>query len=356
VTAAAPGSGALLGSDRSLAEMYDVALLDLDGVVYLGSVAVPGAAAALAAAVEAGIRLGFVTNNAARSPEAVAEVLIGLGVPADPAQIVTSAQTAARVLAATLPPDSRVLVVGTEALAEQVRVAGLRPVRDLHDPVAAVVQGFSPDTGWRDLAVATRAVRDGAVWIATNADLTVPSVHGTLPGNGAFVSAVATSSGARPRVTGKPEPSMHAECLERLAATRPVVVGDRLDTDIEGAARVGCPSLLVFTGVTRPADLLAAPPEHRPTYLSADLSGLVSRHPEVVAGPEGWRCAGWQVSAGGGLSLPATPADPQADASVDPWSALRALCAAAWARGDPRVGACDATAERVLAQLGLTAA
>lgn len=354
MTAAVPGAEALVGSGRPLAELYDVALLDLDGVVYLGSAPVPGAAAALAAAVKVGIRLGYVTNNASRSPEAVAEVLVGLGVPAEPAQVVTSAQTAARVLAATLPPQSRVLIVGTAALAEQVYACGLLPVRDLIEPVAAVAQGFSADTGWRELAMATRAVRDGATWIATNADLTVPSVHGPLPGNGAFVSLVAASSGARPQVTGKPEPAMHAECVERLAASRPIVVGDRLDTDIEGARRVGCPSLLVFTGVTRPADLLTAPPQHRPTYLSADLSGLVSRHPEVVAAPEGWRCAGWQVSTSGRLALTPTPGDGQANAAADPWSALRALCTAAWMRGDADLRAGDAAAERVFGALGLS--
>lgn len=352
MTAAVPGAGALVGADRPLAELYDVALLDLDGVVYLGSAPVTGAAAALAAAVKLGIRLGYVTNNASRSPEAVAGVLAGLGVPAEPAQVVTSAQTAARVLAAALPPQSRVLIVGTSALAEQVRACGLLPVRDLGEPVAAVVQGFSPDTGWRELAMATRAVRGGATWIATNADLTVPSVHGPLPGNGAFVSVVAASSGARPQVTGKPEPSMHAECVERLAASRPIVVGDRLDTDIEGAGRVGCPSLLVFTGVTRPVDLLAAPPQHRPTYLSADLSGLVSGHPEVVAGTGGWRCGGWQVTTSGWLSLTSTPADAQG-AVADPWSALRALCTAAWARGDVDLRPGDAAAELAFGALGM---
>lgn len=354
MTATVPSSGPLLGTDRSLAELYDVALLDLDGVVYLGSEPVPGAAAALARAGQAGMRLGFVTNNASRSPAEVARQLASVGVPADPAHVITSAQAAARVLAATLPPESRVLIVGTDALAEQVRARGLCPVRELDEPVAAVVQGFSPDTGWTALALATRAVRAGATWVVTNADLTVPSVHGPLPGNGAFVAVVAASSGARPQVTGKPEPAMHAECVERLAARRPIVVGDRLDTDVEGASRVGCPSLLVFTGITRPVDLLGAPPQHRPTYLSADLSGLVSRHPAVVAGPDGWMCERWLVGAAGELTMPPAPAEESSAAPADPWSALRALCAAAWARGDPRVTAGDDGAERVLAELGLS--
>lgn len=338
----------LSGSSEALAERHDVALLDLDGVVYLGQDAVPGAASALATTVERGLRLGFVTNNASRSPAAVAEQLTRLGVPARPEQVITSSQTAARVLAGVIAPGALVLIVGTDALADQIRVVGLTPTRDLAEPVAAVVQGFSPDTGWADLAAATRAIRDGARWIATNADATVPSVHGPLPGNGAFVQVVVLATGARPQVTGKPEPSMHAECVDRLRARRPLVVGDRLDTDIEGAARAGCPSLLVFTGVTRPGDLLVAVPEHRPTYLAADLTGLLIPHPEVEADDQGWRCDGWRVSRTGELTRDET------DERPDPWSALRALCVGAWATGDGAVRPGDEAAATAFATLGLT--
>lgn len=346
-----PGSepGPLTGATESLSRRYDVALLDLDGVVYLGVEPVPGAAAALAEAVSDGMRLGFVTNNASRSQAEVAEQLASVGVPADRNAVVTSAQVAARVLAESLPPDARVLVVGTEALAAVVRANGLHPVRDVDEPVAAVVQGFSPDTGWRELALATRAVRDGALWIATNADPTVPSPHGALPGNGAFVTTVAAASGGVPRITGKPEPSMHRECVRRLRARDPIVVGDRLDTDIEGAARVGCPSLLVFTGVTNPGDLMAAPPEHRPTYLAADLTGLTQPHPSVTRVDDSWLCGGWRVDRGGPLRWTAAAGDP------DPWSALRVLCVAAWAGGGTALRLGDADAERAAVTLGLRA-
>ncbi|MGI8693094.1 MAG: HAD-IIA family hydrolase [Geodermatophilaceae bacterium] len=343
---------ALLGSARPPAQLYDVALLDLDGVVYLGSTAVPGAAAHLAAAVGAGMRLGFVTNNAARSPQQVAEQLTRLGVPADASLVITSAQTAARVLAERLPPGARVLVVGTEALAGEVRQRGLLPVgppaQSTAEPVAAVVQGYSPDTGWRDLAAACRAVRGGAWWVASNADPTVPSVDGPLPGNGAFVDVVRATTGLEPSVTGKPEPSMHAECLDRMKARRPLVVGDRLDTDIEGASRVGCHSMIVLTGVTRPVDLLGAPPPHRPTYLGADLGALLYAHPEVRRLPAGWNCLQWSVAeprhTGDGLALAG---------SGDPLDALRALCAGAWETGLTAIGAADAPAEQALRRLGI---
>lgn len=336
------------GSPGPLTTLYDVALLDLDGVVYLGSAPVPGAAVHLAAAVAAGLRLGFVTNNAARSPQGVAEQLTRLGVPAVPAAVITSGQTAARVLAEGLPPAARVLVVGTEALAEEVRTRGLCPVPAGSaagpEPVVAVVQGYSPDTGWRELAAACRAVRSGAWWVASNGDLTVPSVDGPLPGNGAFVDVVRRTTGREPLVTGKPEPSMHAECVGRLGARRPLVVGDRLDTDIEGAARVGCPSMIVFTGVTRPADLLEAPPQHRPTYLAADLGGLLQAHPEVRRSRTGWSCRSWVVATGVELML---------SGAGEPLDALRALCAAAWTSGVGSVRAVGEPAQTAVQALGL---
>lgn len=349
---AANPDGALLGSPRPPAQLYDVALLDLDGVVYLGSQPVPGAASHLAAAAGLGMRLGFVTNNAARSPRAVAQQLTRLGVPAAAADVITSAQTAARVLAERLPTGARVLIVGTEALAEEVRLRGLVPIRGFAEssggtavePVAAVVQGYSPDTGWRDLAAACRAVRSGAWWVASNGDATVPSVGGPLPGNGAFVDVVRRTTGREPLVTGKPEPSMHVECLDRMKALRPLVVGDRLDTDVEGAARVGCPSMIVLTGVTQPADLLVASPQHRPTYLGADLGALLYAHPEARQLPSGWTCQSWSVAAGDVLSL---------SGSGEPLDALRALCAAAWSSGIASVAAADTSAKQALETLAV---
>ncbi|MBA3524493.1 MAG: HAD-IIA family hydrolase [Geodermatophilaceae bacterium] len=343
----------LSGTEVALARLHDVALLDLDGVVYLGDRPVPGAPGHLARAADAGIRLGFVTNNASRSPEDVATLLAGMGVPARPDQVVTSAQVAAAVLATRLEPAARVLVVGAAALADQVRLHGLTPVAtaDVGDGpiigVAAVVQGFDPDIGWRDLAAATRAVRAGAWWVACNTDRTVPSAGGPLPGNGALVEAVRIATRAEPMVTGKPEPAMHAECVRRLRAGRPLVVGDRLDTDIEGASRVGCASLLVLTGVTTPSDLLRAAPQHRPTYLAADLAGLLDEHPPVSGEGAARHCRSWTATADG----------PQVVLSGggDHMDALRALAAAAWSSGITGVRADGQAAERALHALGLAA-
>ena len=337
---------ALRGSAEPLAARYDVALLDLDGVVYRGAEAVPDAAAALEKAGQAGMRRAFVTNNAARSPQAVADHLRRLGIPAEPTDVVTSAQTGAHVLAERLPAGATVLVVGTASLADEVTARGLTVVTTAAEHPAAVIQGYSPDTGWRILAEAVVAIRRGAFWLATNNDLTVPSPRGPLPGNGAFVAVVQATAEAVPLVTGKPEPAMHREMMERTGARHPLIVGDRLDTDIEGANRAGADSLLVLTGVTTPAVLLAAAPRHRPTYLAAGLGGLLSPHPEPVALAAGrWQCGGFVAAAGpDGLHL-SGHGDDDADA-------LRALCACSWAAdpGDPGMTAATEPAAIPLAR------
>ncbi|HKC28586.1 MAG TPA: HAD family hydrolase, partial [Jatrophihabitans sp.] len=196
----------LRGSAGPLADIYDVALLDLDGVVYIGPEAVRGAPQALAAARRAGMRLAFVTNNAARTPEAVAAHLTELGVDAQPPEVVTSAQAAARYLAEQLPAQARVLVVGTTGLEEALRERNLVPVGDALGQVDAVAQGYSPDLTWRLLAEGAVAINLGVPWVATNADPTVPSPRGRLPGNGALVAALRVATGAEPVVTGKPDP------------------------------------------------------------------------------------------------------------------------------------------------------
>ncbi len=270
----------LRGCAQPLCRAYDVALLDLDGVVYHGADPVPGAAAAIAAARAAGMRMAFVTNNASRTPADVAAHLTAVGVAADPAEVATAAQAAATLLTSLVPAGARVLVTGGDGLRVAVAEAGLVPVATAADGPAAVVQGYAPDLGYADLAEAALAVRAGAVWVATNLDATIPTPRGQLPGNGALVALVATATGRRPdAAAGKPERALHDESVRRSGARRPLVVGDRLDTDVEGAHRAGCDSLLVLTGVTDDAALLAAPPARRPTYIGADLAALLVAHP-----------------------------------------------------------------------------
>ncbi|MHA6763690.1 HAD-IIA family hydrolase [Streptacidiphilus sp. PAMC 29251] len=315
--------------EQPLHRIYDTALLDLDGVVYAGPRAIEHAVESLAEAREAGMRLAYVTNNASRTPKAVAAHLSELGVPAEPDDVITSAQAAARVVAGKVPEGAKVLVIGGEGLIEAVRERGLEPVRSLDDDPAAVVQGYDATVGWQQLAEASYAVAKGLPWVASNTDLTIPTARGTAPGNGTLVAAVRTATGVEPEVAGKPLPPMHRETILRTGAKHPLVVGDRLDTDIEGAFNGGVDSLLVFTGVSRPEELPEAPAKYRPTYLAADLRGLLRVQPELVAGDGGaYSCGGWTVTvADGALSL----AEERGD---DPYDGLRALCAAAWAAAD----------------------
>ena len=188
------------------AQAFDVALLDLDGVVYVGPDAVPGATAAIAAAAQRDLHSVYVTNNASRPPRVVARQLRSLGIPADDADVVTSAQLAAGILAARLPRAAAVLVVGGPGLHEALTEEGLRPVTSMDADPQAVVQGFGPDVGWRDLAEGARAVRAGLFWVATNLDLTVPTQHGPAPGNGTLVAAIATAAANQYYSTGSAAP------------------------------------------------------------------------------------------------------------------------------------------------------
>lgn len=348
--ATAPRPPDILAACEQLTQTYDVALLDLDGVVYVGSQPVPGVPEVLAAARAAGLRLAYVTNNASRRATEVAALLSGMGVPATPEDVVTSAQAAAHLLSERLAPGSAVLVVGTEALAEEVRGAGLRPVRTADPAPAAVVQGYGPDVGYRDLAEATIAIRGGALWVATNTDSTAPSARGPVPGNGALVAALRVASGTQPEVVGKPHPGLHRECVERTGARRPLIVGDRLDTDILGAAVAGTDSMLVLTGVTTPTALLAAPKGSRPTYVAADLGGLLHVHPAVGVGGGEARCGGFVARWEGAQLMLSGAGD-------EPLNALRALCAMSWAAGGPpeSVRASDGFAAAALHTLGMGA-
>lgn len=340
----------LRGSDRPLTELYDAALLDLDGVVYVGGQPVAHAADAVAAARRSGMLVAFVTNNASRLPAEVANRLTALGVEASAADVVTSAQAAAHLLADRLPASAAVLVTGTQALRDVVAAAGLHPVASADDRPAAVVQGYASDLGYAELAEATLAIRAGALWIATNCDSTMPSPRGLLPGNGALVAAVAAATGREPEVAGKPRLPLHREAVRRTGAQRPLVVGDRLDTDIEGAVAAATPSLLVLTGVTTPSELLGAPARARPTYIAADLRGLLAAHPEVTVDGDEARCGDWvaairdgyvevsaQVAPDGAVPRGCGAADGQPSIDARPGSeldGLRAAAAACWAASD----------------------
>jgi glycerol-1-phosphatase len=283
---------------EALVDAYDLVIFDLDGVVYLGDQPVQGAPEALAKLRERGVPVAYATNNASRRAADVAALLASLGVPARPDEVTTSAQASASVLADRLPSGSPVLVVGAPALAAEIAELGLRPVDTAGDKPVAVVQGYGPKVGWEQLAEASVAIRGGASWVATNTDRTLPSPRGPLPGNGSLIAALATALDRGPDlVVGKPEPTLFRQIARGRGAHRPLVVGDRIDTDIEGANRAGMDSMLVLTGVSRSADLLKAPAEQHPTYVAQDLRGLFTKPDEVrVPDRDGSGSAGTRMS------------------------------------------------------------
>lgn len=306
-------------------DRYDLVMLDLDGVVYVGPEAVPGAAEHLAAVRDAGTALAFITNNAARTPDRVAQHLTDLGVAATTRDVVTSAQAAASLLRDRFGALAPVVALGGPGLHVALVEAGLRPVGPDDDAVAAAT-GYGPEVLWRDIMRVAVRIRDGLPWVASNADLTIPTQFGVAPGHGVLVETISRFSGVSPTVAGKPERPLLDETVRRVGGDRPLMVGDRLDTDIEGARRVGTDSLLVLTGVTRLQELAAARPEERPTYVSRDLGGLFTAHRAPRIGGDGWALGGWQGTVVDGRLAVAGSGEP------DDW--WRVAASAAWAYHD----------------------
>jgi HAD superfamily hydrolase (TIGR01450 family) len=341
----------------ALREQHDLLLLDLDGTLYRGGTALPGATEELADAARLGCRIGYLTNNGSRSPTQVVAHLRELGFIVTEEQVATSGQAATTLLTQRLPAGAAVLVVGTDALAEEVGAAGLRVVHRAEE-ADAVVQGHSAALTWAQLAEGCLAIRAGALWVACNVDATLPDERGELPGNGAMVAALRTATGAEPLVAGKPEPAVYAEAVDRFGAKHPLVVGDRLETDILGARRACLPSLLVLTGVTDATTLLTADEPQRPTYLGADLTALRADPAELRLSDGG---AGWRVRTDGAalrLDRVEDALDGPGGGQSDPIAALRALCAAHWAAGGgpAEVRAGDDQGAAALDALGLNPA
>ncbi|WP_010148633.1 HAD-IIA family hydrolase [Serinicoccus profundi] len=269
--------------------MISALLCDLDGVVYRGQEACPGAVEGLQQARAAGLQILFMTNNASRTPAAVAQHLRDLGVQADVEEVLTASQVAAEVLGERRPDLLRgapVLAVGGEGVADALTASGFHVVtpvqagdegeRGVPPQIAAVVQGYGPQLTVADLTEAAYAIREGALWVATNDDATLPTARGLAPGNGSLVAAVAHATGAAPLVVGKPHEPAYTVALRRLGLPREqsLMVGDRLETDIAGARAAGVPSALVLTGVSDRADVDAASDAQRPDHVAETILDL----------------------------------------------------------------------------------
>lgn len=280
----------------ALIDEHDAALFDLDGVVYLGPDPVPAAPDTIAELRRRGVKVGFVTNNAARSAEVVAQHLTDIGIPTEPSDVVTSGQAISDLAADTLPAGARVLIVGTESLRDEARARGLQPVESARDDPVAVIQGYDSQIAWPLLEEAGFALQAGAMWYAANPDITRPTDRGIVPGIGAQLQVVATTCNAEPVIAGKPYRPLLEATISRLRSTSPILVGDRLDTDVRGANTMDVDSLFVFTGSHGVADVLAAAPEDRPQNIAADLSGLLEPKREVDVSGDRARCGGSIVS------------------------------------------------------------
>jgi glycerol-1-phosphatase len=316
----------LEASEKPLLESYDLAMFDLDGVVYVSGAAIDEVPDRLRRARESGVHVAFVTNNASRTPEKVAAHLVELGIDADASDVVTSAQAAARVLRERFGAGAHVLLLGGAGLEAALAAEDLVAVHDADDEVVAVVSGYGPDVLWKDIMRAATLVRDGLPYVASNTDLSIPTDYGLAPGHGILVRAISDFAGVEPVVAGKPSRPLLDETVRRVGGDRPLMVGDRLDTDIEGAHAVDVDSLLVMTGVTHLAELVAAAPDLRPTYVSADLEGLFEPQavPEVVDGTA--RLGGWSARVAGGRL--------EVDGSGDASDFWRVVAVAAWTHLD----------------------
>lgn len=268
-------------TELRLADIYDAGLFDLDGVVYRGKNRIEHAASSIAAAREAGMRPVFVTNNASRTPEIVAEQLRSLDIDAGPQDILGSAHVAIELAEAELGRGASVLLCGGEGLRRAAEASSLRIVESADDRPDGVIHGFSPETNWLMLSEAVLAINGGARYIATNLDRVIPRERGLMMGIGSMVKAVMHATGAKPVSGAKPDARMFIAAARKADASKALVLGDNLDTDILGATNSGVAAMHVLTGAYGVSQVLFAEPECRPRYMAKDLRSLIEPYPTI---------------------------------------------------------------------------
>ncbi|ALC05783.1 hypothetical protein CDES_06845 [Corynebacterium deserti GIMN1.010] len=264
---------------------YDSLLLDLDGTVYEGGRAINHAVSSINSS---GLPVMYVTNNASRAPEMVAAQLREIGLTeTSKSDVMTSAQAACLMAADHIPAGSKVYVLGTDSFRDLAREAGFKVVASADDSPVAVLHGHNPETGWAQLSEAVLSINAGAQYFASNLDSTLPMERGKHIGNGSMVAAVSHATGVTPLSAGKPGPAMFHAAATTLSSSKPLAVGDRLDTDIAGGNAAGMDTFQVLTGVSGYFDLLRAIPAERPTFIAASLQDLTKTPDELRAGAQG---------------------------------------------------------------------
>jgi glycerol-1-phosphatase len=261
-----------------------VVCCDLDGVLWRGDEPIPGAADGVEVLRRGGLRVGFVSNNSSHTTADVLAKLDRFGVEATDPDVITSAHAAAALLEASLPPGAPVLVCGGPGLREALAATGLTMVSE--PPAAAVVVGLDRTFGYDELDRTSRAVREGARFVAANLDATYPIAGGLQPGTGAIVAAISTASGRAPEVAGKPAPPM-VDLVRARWGVHGAVVGDRPSSDGALATALGWPFALVLSGVagTPPPPGGEAVPDPAPPFVAADLGVLAPRLVDALARP-----------------------------------------------------------------------
>ncbi|UCC68955.1 MAG: HAD-IIA family hydrolase [Armatimonadota bacterium] len=268
-------------------------ILDLDGVIYRGQTAIPGARETAAWLTQNSYQVYYFTNNSTKTRESYVELLAGYGIAADVEHIVTSASLTAHHFSENGLLPATALVVGEGGLAEELRGIGVRVVRQRGKrPIDFVVVGMDRKFTYRKLHEAQQAIRSGAKFIATNLDATYPVEDNVIPGGGSIVVAVATAAQQEPLLIGKPS-ARAGELITHHAGVAPnqaLMVGDRLETDIEMGRRAGLWTCLVLSGISRAEEVPALPEEHRPHWIVegiGQLPELLASLPSGEAGKDG---------------------------------------------------------------------
>ena len=338
----------------SFSTAYDAILFDLDGTVWLEGRALDFAVDAIN---NAQIPVAYITNNASRGPEAVAAMLGEMGVPTSADQVLTSAQAAIGLAEEVLSPGDSVYVVGAESFKQLVREAGYVVAESADEQPKAVLHGHNPETGWAQLSEAALAIQQGAKYVASNLDATLPTPRGFCVGNGSMVAAVTNATGVVPQSAGKPGPAMFHQAAKRFGASKPLAVGDRLDTDIAGGVAAGYDTLHVLTGVSKHWALLRAAASERPTFVAESLACLDQEPASFAPGPQGGFQAtmldGNIVLSGGGGATNGSGGAGVPEGEKPATQALRTALQVAWASQSPFEG--ELIAEGPAAQAAVAA-
>lgn len=310
----------------SLLSQHDALLLDLDGTVWKGGEAIDGAVETINDAASQGITSVFITNNASRAPQDVATKLGAIGIQTDAGHVLTSAQAAVSLARQYVSDTGKAYVVGAPSFKDLAQAAGFTVVDSADENPDVVLHGHYPETGWAQLTEAALSIQRGARYIASNLDTTLPMERGLAVGNGSLVAAVTTATGVRPASAGKPEPEMFFQAQRNVSSSKPLAVGDRLNTDIEGAVAAKIAVTHVMTGVSGPMSLVEAPKEQRPTYLAVDMRDLYKDPAYLKPGAQG----GFTARVDGDNIL----LEHGTDAGT-PMEALRTVLQVAWAMPKP---------------------